>query len=79
MLPRVFPTVFADAFHVVNTGPAGELFLYDATGRSVRAVRVNARSEQTIARGELPGGIYHLVFQDTRTGLSRCAGTLAAQ
>jgi hypothetical protein len=79
MPPRVFPTLFADAFTVLNAGPAGELLLFDPTGRLVRALPLSTRSEQVIARGALSAGIYRLIFEDGRTGQRRYAGTLAAQ
>lgn len=74
-----FPSIIADAITVRNAGPAGELFLFDATGRLVRAVPVSARSERTMSRGGLPSGIYRLIFQDARTGQRRYAGSVAAE
>lgn len=74
-----FPSIITDRITVRNAGPDGELLLFDATGRLVRAVPVGARSERTMARGALPSGIYRLIFQDARTGQRHYAGSVAAE
>lgn len=75
----VFPTTFENGFNIRNNNVEGMLLLIDATGRTVRSMRLLPAVDQWIDRGELPAGRYHVVVQDRRSGVPCSVGTLVAR
>lgn len=60
----VFPNPATETLTFQCDSP-GQLDLFGADGRAVRSIAVNAVGQRTLGVGDLPEGIYHLVFRGT--------------